>query len=798
MKKQSRTGCFVAGGFVVLFLLVLGGWFFFRTIPRIENMIPEAPIIVDVITPDSGSEIVVGDSLPVTAKAFSAESPLTTFELWVDGQLYAQEVTSGTTADAGWVWQALNQGVHTLFVRVKDSQGRTGQSQGVILNVLEGDGLVQVQAREGQTLDEIGTQFDVPPDQMSNTNPGIDPSQPLPEGQPVQVPTNEEEADQGSGDGGGQPPSGPTQSPNPPPNPIIFWVSQKFFPVPKSIPLEPDLDIALLDCTTRLYIIPQSENESGFIVYRRITSQPEFQKIAVLGPGEKGYPIVFDDWVTPTGLNTYSYYVSAFNILGEAPSQIVYQNQGYFSCEPNTPDLKLLQIHWKFQATEAMEKYYCYQSSGDGFWRRIPSDPFTFFEGQQGEYQQFGPFNGDQEAELQMQCWGWQGGALSYLGEGETKVSLNQPPAEAMIAGERFVVTGIPSFEPKPEKFMGGGQPTVPAPFALREPENSVDCATHYGNAVATLVCDSLMNAPVKQYIVLEWEWGPETCWSVGKCVWVNDIDGYYVYEIDPLTNTQKYMKDINNPNKKATALPLPWGYRCYGVEAYAENLDVGHVVSGMTTFCPDQPPEPQKTILDPTDWLSVDALLFDLCSTYGASPVFTPTGGQILTGSYLTNEMACFIQRGGAAAVKFNVPLMPVNAVIQKASLRFAPVDSEYEISGIATKEKPLCVGTIGTSKQDWTNLSANHYINMDDGDTNKNILFGNDYYTPYSSKILFSGTGYTVDVTSALLKWLKNANSNHGFILSPLSVDAINGYTCYSLLDNVQLEILYFIPGN
>ena len=798
MKKRSYSSLFLFGVFFVLFLLGMGGWILFKSLPSVENMLPEAPIIVDIITPDSGLEIVVGDFVPVNVSAFSGESPLVSFELWVDGQLFAWETTAGNTAKVGWVWQAFNQGVHTLFVRVKDSQGRTSQSQVVILNVLEGNGLVQIPAEEGQTLEEIGIQFGVSPEQMSNSNPGIDPIQPLPSGQPVQVPTSGEEADQGSGQGGGEPPNLPVQSPNPPPSNIIFWLSQKFFPIPKSIPVEPDLDIALIDCTTRLYITPQSDNETGFIVYRKITSQPGFQKIAVLGPGEKGYPIVFDDWITPTGFNTYYYYVSAFNALGESPSPIVYQEQGYFDCEPNTPDLKLLHVYWKFQTTEAMDKYYCYQSSGDGFWQRIPSEPFTFLEGQNGAYQQLGPFNGDQESHLQMQCWGWQGGALKYLGQGETKFSLNQASDEAVMAGEGFVVTGMPSFESKPEKMMGGGAPTVPAPFALREPENPVDCASHYGNAVAALICDSLMNAQPKEYILLEWEWLPKTCWPIGKCVWINDIDGYYIYEIDPLANTQKYIKEVNDPDKKATAVPLPWGYRCYGVEAYAENLEVGYVVSEMTTYCPGQPPEPKKTVLDPSDWLSVDALLFDLCSTYGAAPVFMPSGGQIVTGSYLTNEPLCFIKRSGASAVKFDLPLIPVNAVIQKAFLRFDLVDTEYEMAGVATNENPLCVGSIGISKQDWTSVSASHFINEISDNTNKNLLLGSDYYTPYSSNIVFSSSGYSVDVTSILQKWLKLPNTNHGFILYPSSINAANGYTCYSLLDNAQLEILYFVSGN
>lgn len=148
-------------------------------------MIPEVSIIMDVITPDNGSEIIIGDSLPVGVKAFSAKSPLANFELWVDGQLFAQDPASGNMVIAGWVWQALYQGFHTFFVRVKDSQEHIGQSHVVILNVLKGDGIVQIPSQEGQTLDEIGAKLNVDSDQMKYSNPAIDPPLPLQDGQPV-------------------------------------------------------------------------------------------------------------------------------------------------------------------------------------------------------------------------------------------------------------------------------------------------------------------------------------------------------------------------------------------------------------------------------------------------------------------------------------------------------------------------------------------------------------------------------------------------------------------------------------
>jgi len=765
-------------------------------------MVPEAPIIVDVLAPDNGAEVVLGNFLSVSAKAFSLENPLATFEFWADGQLFAQEAVSGDTAEVSWSWQALSQGVHTFFVRVKDVQGRTGQSQVVIVNVLEGDGKIQVQAQEGQTLDEIGGQFNILPDQMATSNPGLGPLQPLQEGQPVQVPIDGGKTEQGSEQGDDQPPNIPTQPPDAPPNPVIFWINQKFFPIPKSLPAQPMVDIALVDCTNRLYIIPQSNDATGFIVYRYVTGYTGFQKIAILGPGEEGIPIVFDDWITPNGLNFYQYYVSAFNILGESPSSIVYQSQGYFSnCQPTVPNVQLGQMHWHLMTTETMEKYYCYQSSGDGIWQRIPADPFTFFDGQNGDYDQLGPFNSDKEIQLQMQCWGWQAESLKYLGEGVKKVSLEQPPAEVVIEGGGFVITGMPDFKPKPEKLLGGGELTVPAPYALREASAAAECVSHYGNPLAGLVCNGLLNAQVKEYYTLVWEWQPKTCWPGGNCVWVNDIDGYYIYEIDPMTNSQTYLKEVNKPNQKVTAVPLPWGYRCYGVKAYAEGPELGgQIVSEMETYCPGEPPKPEKIVLSPSNWLTAGGQWIQSgdCDTYGGLESYAvyqngglldSNAGQVLVGSYIVddNNQDCFRQGDYSGAVKFAIPILQPGAVFQKAVLKFSSVFNDYEASGLATNYKHFCVDGVGKAKQDWTGLGNNLFL----GD---NVLYA--YNVPLTS---LSAWQLSLDVTSAVSNWLKHPNQNHGFILTPSSAPSplTDGHgTCMSGVGNFQLEIYYFIP--
>jgi hypothetical protein len=78
--------------------------------------------------------------------------------------------------------------------------------------------------------------------------------------------------------------------------------------------------------------------------------------------------------------------------------------------------------------------------------------------------------------------------------------------------------------------------------------------------------------------------------------------------------------------------------------------------------------------------------------------------------------------------------------------------------------------------------------------------------YYTPYASiGSPWSGQN-SVDVTSAVLEWMDDPSTNHGFILIADLGDLYDSYVfesgwdvkiCYSLLDNIGLEIEYFPPN-
>jgi hypothetical protein len=217
-KNTLRWGC-VLGSLLFLFLLVVGGLWFYRFPSRRAEAPPVSPVLVFLLSPSSGDEAEAGDYVPVTLQAVAPEAILSA-ELFVDGQSLG--VVSHSPEAAFWSWQAYPLGIHTLTAQATAADGQVGQSQTVIVNVLAGDGLMQVSADEGQTLEQIGAAFGVAPDQMAGANPYADPSQPLAGGQPVQVPIE-------NGGPGNEPGGGPAQPPasadGPPVIPIVWDIT---------------------------------------------------------------------------------------------------------------------------------------------------------------------------------------------------------------------------------------------------------------------------------------------------------------------------------------------------------------------------------------------------------------------------------------------------------------------------------------------------------------------------------------------------------------------------------------------
>ncbi|HXF86603.1 MAG TPA: Ig-like domain-containing protein [Anaerolineales bacterium] len=457
-------------------------------------------------------------------------------------------------------------------------------------------------------------------------------------------------------------------------------------------------------------------------------------------------------------------------------------------------------IVWNIKFTEPVDKSYCYVSSGDGNWEKMPKDPFHFFESTDSLYTQLLP--PAENVVIQVDCWGWLGGVLKYLGQGKTGFDVHQMPQNVTLSGSGFQFVGIPQVPIQEETFAAGGLKTIPPPFALRFAEDSAECAAHANPLLAPFICNALLNAP--GYNVLVWEWQPEVCWP-GACKYgIDKVDGYRIYQLPDLTKkvlyspkSAQYLKTVSDPQKVA-AIPLLWPGTCYGVEAYVNDPFIPP--SAMATFCPGQEPALQQITLTPTDWLTAGGTWIQVgdCITY-------PTGqhyeyenhifgfgnqpGEIMIGSYIADDenKDCFLQKEYAGAVKFDLThlILPEGAIIQKAELTYSTMDKDYRATGVATNWKPSCVSAVGRAKQDWTGLvSKTHFSSSS----------LRPYFAPYA------------DLTWVVKDWLKNPASNYGLILLPAAApdpqppdedwdERIDG-RCYDKLGNFQLNIYYFAP--
>lgn len=659
-KKPSHRGCLL--WILLLFLLMLaagGGLWLYQSRSLSFDGAVITPVVVTITSPANGDDVYAGDFVPVSAQAISPEG-IRSMELFLDGQSLGK-VTD--PSNALWTWQAWPLGVHSFYAQATDAKGQAGYSQVVIVNVIAGDGTMEVNAGEGQTLEQIGAGYGIPPDQMTGANPNLPPSQPLPGGNPVQVPVN--------------------------------------------------------------------------------TIEP-----------------------------------------------------------PNVPDSKFISIKWKIKITEKVDKAYCYVSTGNGVWEKIPKGPFTYFYGQENFYTQLIPYN--TKANIQMQCWGWVGGTLKYLGQAEKALDPSQSQGEITVGATGFVFAGffkMPEIEPV--KTLQGNKATIPPPFALREPSSAAECASHGDPIVVPLLCNGVMNAKMKENITLIWEWQPAVC-VFGFCNYgVGEIAGYGVYEVDPAKQTFVLIADIKSSAMRVAFPPLPWGGgKCYGVEAYVDYP--GSQVSGMATYCLGEPPKTQKLTLTPSQWLTAGGQWIQDgdCDSYGLADSyklanqqdgFGNQAGQVLAGSYLVDDddEDCYREGNYSGAVKFDLQLkLPTNAVIQKAELTFSKVFMDYGATGLAAPSPSSCVKNLGKASQDWTGLSDSIHF------TGKNILGGPAYFSPIQSMSPY--LSLHADVTSAVKEWVKTPSKNHGFILTPAGAPDPYGDgtgSCLSGLGNFNLNIYYFV---
>ncbi|MFQ6102485.1 MAG: hypothetical protein ACE5OS_14830 [Anaerolineae bacterium] len=437
-RRLFALGCFGVGILAVLAIglgVVASRYMRYRDAGGAEAIDPTLPQIA-ISSPAGGAALPVGSPVNVQAVAIGYDPFLST-ELWVDGVLAGVEAgpSGGVTPfNADFTWFPIEPGVHQLVARAMDAGRNVASSAGVLVVVLpdetlaeaapEGEGAQPVaegppSAEEGETGQAAG--------EAATT--GGSPA-------PVVFPQAAPEAAQPPAPPGPDASVGPSQPWSGTPG---NWITSL---TAQAAPNAPQLVGGPAACGANLTIQDTSDNEEGFLVFRLGLNAPGWTQIAALASQSQ------NDWITFSDSDIsgpISYYVSAFNSQGESASNIVLVNVDPAGCPPPSEELPVLTVELSSLIPKLdVEQAYCYQSLGGLHWTRLPEFGF-FTPGEDGldiegqiEKLLLTDFDGEplfETLELKLECWGWDGGALTFLGEFAEVLDLANP-TDLLVEGE--------------------------------------------------------------------------------------------------------------------------------------------------------------------------------------------------------------------------------------------------------------------------------------------------------------------------------------------------------------------------
>ncbi len=415
---------------------------------------------IAISSPADGAIVSAGAPLFIYAAAMG-QDPFVSAELLIDGMVAGVEAgPSGgiTPFDARYTWIPTEPGVHQLIARANDDADNTANSAGVLVVVLPDE---TIAAAQGAPADGVE------PEDMDETTVS---------GESGGEATAGETASLDGGEGGEgignnslnaivfpEVPPEAAQPPAPPgPNDSV-GASQPWSGAPgnwinsltaQSKPNAPQLVGAPGQCGANLTIQDKSNDEEGFRVFRLGLNAPGWIEAAQLASQSQ------NDWITLSddGVSgPVNYYVSAFNSQGQADSNIVLVNIDPAGCPEPTTEFPVLTVEiGNLILKKPAEQVYCYKSLGSLQWKRLPDFGFLT-PGSDGldlgeaatQYITITDLEGQplfDTFELRLECWGWNGGALQFLGDFAHTIDLSNPRDARIdlesLSAEVLVVVG--------------------------------------------------------------------------------------------------------------------------------------------------------------------------------------------------------------------------------------------------------------------------------------------------------------------------------------------------------------------
>jgi LysM repeat protein len=800
-RGKTRTLFFVYGIVVVVCVVLAAvGLRFMMQLPDVTQQVPSAAMIVTLSNPPNGSTVQLNVPAAVEAQAVSA-IPITALELWVDGALAQTSPPSGVAGEparAFWSWTPTAEGEHILVVRAVDENDRSANSNVVRVTASADAAMLYLPytVQSDDTIETLAEDTGSSAEAIIEANPGagggLTPGQDI----TIPIPPPPQEPPESTGGASGPPPSGPTGSPSlTPPSRLIFWATSSLFGGGEP-PAAPTLAASVDGCSVNLFVTDQADDESGFFIYRYGSDVSDFAHIETLGSYSDTMPFQYTD----EGLyGTFLYYVTAFNAAGEAASNIVSATVSDPGCL--TPEWEALGVQAaQITASAEVDRLYCYFSVDHGVWERIPADPQSFIYPVNGAFdvsaylETLASPPPEDGVVLSLECWGWAGDALVYLGSAEQTLPP-QPQFPFTASADLWNLAG--TIQLGGTQTYGGSipAPMVSAPYNLQSTRNPQECFDHLPAGLGALLGELICGGAIADgYTVLLWDWVPGTCWpgtTPEQCSYNNDIMGFRLYELPP-GEAPILVQTTDNPNQTLFALPAQWPRpdglpRCYGVTAYAGLSESRMSVpvclaAGYETAL-------ETITLIPSDIGTVVEIYAGDCSGPGGlgGEEWHLGPGEILAGydGGGGGGYDCFVRHWWDGAVRFD--LTPIGqASLQSATLLYYPGTSAYYYDQTASNAVLSCADQLSLATADWSGMGQGHIPS-----------------TPYHPLDILTthvyGQALEQDVLSAVVFWRDHPSQNHGFVFSntgPVTISSseYEWQACWTHYFGFALEITYF----
>jgi hypothetical protein len=466
-QKKAFTGCGIV--LVILTILVLAGVIAARfLIPEVDEQIAYGlnPLFVNITEPANGSSIEINQPVTIFVDTFG-DNTVESVQLLVNGSPADTGKTS-SSADSQthtfWSFTPNKEGTVTLVASAKSKDGKERISNVVYLEVVPQDQIPPALLEGNTPLPDIVTD-DNPVDMPAGgpavpPPPGFSGSGAIPD--PPPFPESE---DTQSMDENGTPPGESII-----PIKYTFWADSILNIIfGGNAPEAPVIHGGANSCKGVIKIEDHAIDEVGFNLYRLDPGMLIMTKVATLDAQNGKAKFTYIDLSLSKGLHLYR--VSAFNSTGESNSNILTANVTDDSCT-NPVQMGLSFESFKLTTTTSVDRVYCYISTNGSPWKRLPEGANAFIQSSNGAFD-LGPYLGvlpspvppETSITVNIQCWGWTGNSLVYLGASQQKWT---PTGNLKLIGTSFEINGLFSGG---QKFMKGDLPDtilIAPPFNVK------------------------------------------------------------------------------------------------------------------------------------------------------------------------------------------------------------------------------------------------------------------------------------------------------------------------------------------